>query len=148
MKIGYSRVSTSEQSLAPQDDVLNAEGCQKIYSDVASGAKTERVKLQEALGYLREGDTLVVVKLDRLGRSLKHLIEVVTHLEERGIGFKSLSEGIDTTTSGGRLVFQGYSNDSLNFPPFDQNHPTDEAQTPIISSNYQFKSIKISAFNR
>jgi DNA invertase Pin-like site-specific DNA recombinase len=105
MKIGYSRVSTSEQSLAPQDDVLNAEGCQKIYSDVASGVKTERVKLQEALGYLREGDTLVVVKLDRLGRSLKHLIEVVTHLEERGIGFKSLSEGIDTTTSGGRLVF-------------------------------------------
>lgn len=105
MKIGYSRVSTSEQSLAPQDDVLNAEGCQKIYSDIASGAKTERVKLQEALRYLREGDTLVVVKLDRLGRSLKHLIEVVTHLEERGIGFKSLSEGIDTTTSGGRLVF-------------------------------------------
>jgi DNA invertase Pin-like site-specific DNA recombinase len=105
MKIGYSRVSTSEQTLMPQDDLLLVEGCEKIFSDVASGANTERVHLHQALEYIRSGDTLVVVKLDRLGRSLKHLIEVVSGLEARGIGFKSLTEGIDTTTSGGRLVF-------------------------------------------
>lgn len=105
MKLGYSRVSTSDQSLDPQNDALKAEGCEQIFSDVASGARTERVELANVVSRLREGDTLVVVKLDRLGRSLKHLIEVVASLEARGIGFKSLSEGIDTTTSGGRLVF-------------------------------------------
>lgn len=80
-------------------------GCERLYEDVASGAKASRPGLDEALQYLREGDTLVVSKLDRLGRSLKHLIEVVTELSERGIGFRSLQENIDTTTPGGKLIF-------------------------------------------
>src|SRR5207248_4009889 len=80
-------------------------GCVKIYSDVVSGAKAEREGLDAALSYVREGDTLVVWKLDRLGRSLKHLIETITTLNNRKIGFKSLTENIDTTTSGGKLIF-------------------------------------------
>ena len=105
MLIGYARVSTHEQTLDLQQDALIEEGCDPIYTDTASGAQTERKGLQEAFQYLRKGDVLVVWRLDRLGRSLKHLIETITALEERSIGFKSLSESIDTTTSGGKLVF-------------------------------------------
>ena len=105
MLIGYARVSTHEQTLDLQQDALKEAGCDPIYTDTASGAQTERKGLQDALQYLRESDVLVVWRLDRLGRSLKHLIETITALEERGIGFKSLSESIDTTTSGGKLVF-------------------------------------------
>lgn len=105
MKFGYARISTTDQTLDPQTDQLNKEGCEKIFSDIASGAKQERKALTDLLSYARKGDVVVVVKLDRLGRSLKHLIEIVGDLETRGIGLKSLSEGIDTTTSGGRLVF-------------------------------------------
>ena len=103
--VGYARVSTADQSLAPQIDALNATGCETIFEDCVSGAKTERPGLNNALDYLRSGDTLVVWKLDRLGRSMAHLIETVRGLDERGIGFRSLTEGIDTTTSGGTLVF-------------------------------------------
>lgn len=105
MKVGYARVSTHDQNLSLQLDALGRAGCQKIYQDQMSSMKAERPGLQEALTYLRSGDTLVVWRLDRLGRSLKHLIEMVNGLEERGIGFQSLQESIDTTTSGGRLVF-------------------------------------------
>lgn len=105
MKVGYARVSTHDQNLSLQLDALKQAGCEEIYRDQVSGAKAERSGLQDALAYLRRGDTLVVWRLDRLGRSLKHLIEIVTMLEERGIGFRSLQESIDTTTSGGRLVF-------------------------------------------
>lgn len=105
MLIGYERVSTSEQSLTPQNDRLKKAGCEKIFSDVVSGAKADRPGLEEALEYLREGDVLVVVKLDRLGRTLKHLITTIEGLNKRGIGFKSLTEGIDTTTSTGKLMF-------------------------------------------
>jgi DNA invertase Pin-like site-specific DNA recombinase len=94
-----------EQNVAPQIDQLKDAGCERIFSDKASGAKTERPGLQEALDFLREGDMLIVWRLDRLGRSLKHLLETVSELEERGIGFRSLQESIDTTTSGGRLIF-------------------------------------------
>jgi DNA invertase Pin-like site-specific DNA recombinase len=80
-------------------------GCNKIFTDTASGAKAERNGLEEALEYVREGDTLVVWRLDRLGRSLKHLIETITELNNRKIGFKSIQESIDTTTSGGKLIF-------------------------------------------
>lgn len=103
--VGYARVSTAEQTVAPQLDALRAAGCAKIFEDCVSGAKTERPGLNEALDYLRSGDTLVVWKLDRLGRTMAHLIETVRDLAERGIGFRSLTEGIDTTTSGGTLVF-------------------------------------------
>ncbi len=105
MLIGYARVSTTDQTLNLQLDALKTIGCSKIFTDTASGAKTERKGLEEALDYVREGDTLVVWRLDRLGRSLKHLIETVSQLDNRKIGFKSLSENIDTTTSGGKLIF-------------------------------------------
>jgi DNA invertase Pin-like site-specific DNA recombinase len=105
MDIGYARVSTGEQTLALQLDALTTAGCGKVYQETASGAKAERPVLADVLGYLRPGDTLVVWRLDRLGRSLKHLIEVVAGLAEQGIGFKSLTEQIDTTTPGGKLIF-------------------------------------------
>ena len=105
MLIGYARVSTQDQTLALQQDALEKAGCEKIYTDTASGAKAERKGLQEALSFARRGDILVVWRLDRLGRSLQHLIETIKDLEKREIGFKSLTENIDTTTSGGKLVF-------------------------------------------
>lgn len=105
MLIGYARVSTQDQSLDLQRDALLAAGCERVFSDVASGAASDRAGLGEVLEFMRTGDTLVVWKLDRLGRSLKHLIEVVTDLQARGVGFRSLQEAIDTTTSGGKLVF-------------------------------------------
>jgi DNA invertase Pin-like site-specific DNA recombinase len=103
--IGYARVSTAEQDTALQTDALRKAGCDKIFEDTASGAKAERPGLAAALAYVREGDTLVVWRLDRLGRSLPHLIETIGALQARGVGFRSLSEAIDTTTSGGRLIF-------------------------------------------
>jgi DNA invertase Pin-like site-specific DNA recombinase len=105
MLIGYARVSTQEQTLNLQLDALRASGCERVFTDTISGAKQERKGLAEALEFMRQDDTLVVWRLDRLGRSLKHLIELVTSLHSRGIGFKSLTEQIDTTTSGGKLVF-------------------------------------------
>jgi DNA invertase Pin-like site-specific DNA recombinase len=105
MLIGYARVSTQDQTLHLQKDALKKIGCSKIFTDTASGAQTERKGLEEVLNYVREGDMLVVWKLDRLGRSLKHLIETITKLNNRKIGFKSITENIDTTTSGGKLVF-------------------------------------------
>ncbi|MBM1818110.1 recombinase family protein [Sulfitobacter pseudonitzschiae] len=103
--VGYARISTADQSLAPQIDALKAAGCGEIFEDCVSGAKTDRPGLNQALDHLRSGDTLIVWKLDRLGRSMSHLIDTVRDLDQRGIGFKSLTEGIDTTTSGGTLVF-------------------------------------------
>jgi DNA invertase Pin-like site-specific DNA recombinase len=105
MLIGYARVSTIEQNISLQIDELKKAGCKRIFRDKASGVKSERPGLAEGLDFLREGDSLVVWRLDRLGRSLRHLIDTVSELEERGIGFRSLQESIDTTTSGGRLIF-------------------------------------------
>jgi DNA invertase Pin-like site-specific DNA recombinase len=96
---------TIEQNLHLQQDAFRAAGCTKVFEDTLSGTREDRPGLEAALEYLRPGDTLVVWKLDRLGRSLPHLIETVRALEARGIGFKSLRENIDTTTSGGKLVF-------------------------------------------
>ena len=105
MRIGYARVSTLEQNLDLQEDALKAAGCEKVYTDKTGGTKAERPGLERALADLRPGDRLVVWKLDRLGRSLRHLIETVTDLSDRGVGFQSLQEAIDTTTSGGKLIF-------------------------------------------
>src|SRR3954462_11586150 len=105
MLIGYARVSTDDQNLDLQRDALTKAECEQIYTDRVSGTKDNRPGLTAALSHLRSGDTLVVWRLDRLGRSLRHLIDTVTTLQERGIGFKSLQESIDTTTSGGKLVF-------------------------------------------
>jgi len=103
--IGYARVSTADQSAALQTDALRAAGCAQLFEDMASGARADRPGLTEALSYVRSGDTLIVWKLDRLGRSMAHLIETVRELDAKGIGFRSLTEGVDTTTSGGTLVF-------------------------------------------
>jgi DNA invertase Pin-like site-specific DNA recombinase len=105
MLIGYARVSTLDQTLALQQDALSAAGCEQLYTDTVSGSVTERPGLTQALTHLRAGDTLVVWRLDRLGRSLAHLIETVSTLVQRDVGFRSLQEQIDTTTSGGKLVF-------------------------------------------
>src|SRR3954469_15883013 len=105
MLIGYARVSTLDQTLALQQDALTATGCEPLYTDTVSASETERPGLTQALSHLRPGDTLVVWRLDRLGRSLSHLIETVRQLQEQGIGFRSLQEQIDTTSSGGKLIF-------------------------------------------
>ena len=105
MDIGYARVSTGEQTLDLQLDALTNAGCGKVFTETASGAKADRPILEEVLAYARPGDILVVWRLDRLGRSLPHLIETVAGLRERGIGFRSLTEQIDTTTPGGKLIF-------------------------------------------
>lgn len=103
--VGYARVSTADQTLAPQTDVLSAAGCEKIFTDHGvSGALRERPGLTAALDYMRAGDLLVVAKLDRAGRSLKNLLALMTLLQERGVGFRSLAEAIDTTTASGRLL--------------------------------------------
>ncbi len=103
--IGYARVSSSDQNTDLQIDALKAAGCDRIFQDEISGSTTVRPGLQQALDYIREGDTLVVWRLDRLGRSLQHLIETANDLQTRGIGLRSLTEQIDTSTPGGKLVF-------------------------------------------
>jgi DNA invertase Pin-like site-specific DNA recombinase len=103
--IGYARVSTWDQNADLQVDALTEVGCTRIFTDHASGTRTDRPQLAAALDYARPGDTLVVWRLDRLGRSLRHLVETVSGFEEAGIGFRSLNGDIDTTTSNGRLIF-------------------------------------------
>jgi len=105
MKIGYARVSTLEQNLSLQQDALSAAGCEKIITDEAGGSIANRPGLEKVNDLLRSGDTLVVWRLDRLGRSLKHLIEWVNALKEKGIGFESLQEAIQTDTPAGQLTF-------------------------------------------
>ena len=107
MLVGYARVSTQDQKPELQLDALRKAGCERIFSDKASGAQRDRPELSAALSYMRDGagDVLVVWKLDRLARSLKQLIETVEDLGTRGIGFRSLTEAIDTTSAGGRLTF-------------------------------------------
>lgn len=109
MKIGYARVSTADQYLRMQEDALKSAGCEEIYTDISSGAKSQRPGLDKALGYVREGDILIVWKLDRLGRSIQNLIQTITSLQERKVCFKCLQENIDTSTSGGKLIFHIFS---------------------------------------
>ena len=105
MKIGYARVSTSEQDGQLQIDALYAVGCERIYEEKTAVSKTERPELQLCLKSLAEADELIVWKLDRLGRSLQHLIEIISDLESRKVGFKSVTENIDTTNANGALIF-------------------------------------------
>ena len=105
MRIGYARVSTHEQTLDLQLDALKTAGCERVFEDHVSGSKADRPGFEQAKASLRTGDTLVVWRLDRLGRSLQHLIESVKSLEADGVGFHSITESIDTTTNGGKLVF-------------------------------------------
>ena len=106
MRIGYARVSTTDQSLDLQTDALKKSGCEKIFTDHGvSGAKTERPGLDEALGHVRKGDVLVIWKLDRLGRSLRHLLSIIEDLRQRGANFASIQDGFDTSTASGKMVF-------------------------------------------
>ena len=105
MKIGYARVSTSDQNLALQVDALHAAGCERVYEEIASGAKAERPVLSRVIDRLQTDDVLVIWKLDRLGRSLRHLIDLVNTLIEKNVGLVSLNDLIDTTTPQGRLSF-------------------------------------------
>jgi len=109
MRIGYARVSTQDQNQELQLDALNSASCEQVFHEKASGKSMERAELETCLKVLRKGDTLVVWRLDRLGRSLKNLVEIVHELEERGIGFQSLTESIDTTNAGGKLVFHVFA---------------------------------------
>jgi len=105
MLVGYARVSTSGQDLSLQTDELTKAGCERIFDDVVGGKKDERPGLDAAMDFIREGDSLVIWRLDRLARSLKNLIKLVGKLEEKNVGLKSLKESLDTTTPGGKLVF-------------------------------------------
>ena len=105
MLVGYARVSTQDQNLDLQTQALNDAGCERIYEDKISGTRAEREGLTKALDHLRSGDTLVVWKLDRLGRSVKHLVDLVNNLHEKGIHFKSVTDNIDTSTPSGRFFF-------------------------------------------
>jgi DNA invertase Pin-like site-specific DNA recombinase len=107
--LGYARVSTSDQHPQLQVDALQRAGCYRVFTETASGARADRPALEQLLDQLRPGDTLVVWKLDRLGRSLRHLVDTMTGLADRGIGFCSLQEAIDTTTPGGKLVFHVFA---------------------------------------
>jgi DNA invertase Pin-like site-specific DNA recombinase len=107
--LGYARVSTTDQHPQLQVDALTAAGCYRVFTETASGARADRPALTQVLDQLRPGDTLVVWKLDRLGRSLRHLVDTITSLADRGIGFRSLQEAIDTTTPGGKLVFHAFA---------------------------------------
>lgn len=105
MRVGYARISTDDQTLNLQLDSMERAGCERVFRDVMSGAKADRPGLREALEYVRSGDTLVVWRLDRLGRSLSSLIELMNNLRERGVSFQSLTEQIDTSTANGKLIF-------------------------------------------
>ena len=105
MLLGYARVSTNDRNLDLQLDALRSHGCERFFSDVVSGAKASRPGLDEMLKNAREDDVIVIWKLDRLGRPLKHLVELVAELNERKIGLKSLNDPIDTTTAQGRLLY-------------------------------------------
>ena len=109
MKIGYARVSTDDQNKAMQLDALRSAGCERIFEDTASGAKESRPGLDEALAFARKGDELVVWKLDRIGRSLPHLVKLMAQLRDQGIGFRSVTENIETETPGGRLVMHMFA---------------------------------------
>jgi len=128
--VGYARVSTTDQNLDLQRDALTAAGCERIFQDTVSGAKSERPGLTATLDYLRAGDALVVWRLDRLGRSLPHLLQTVSELEDRGVGFRSLQEAIDTTTSGGRLVFQLFG----ALAEFERNIIRERTQAGLVAA--------------
>lgn len=130
MLIGYARVSTHDQNLDLQKDALTKAGCEKVLVDVASGKATDRSGLERAKELLRDGDVFVVWRLDRLGRSLKHLIETLTELEGRGVGLLSLTEAIDTTTPGGRLIFHVFG----ALAEFERNLIRDRTQAGLAAA--------------
>jgi DNA invertase Pin-like site-specific DNA recombinase len=136
MKIGYARVSTDEQTTDPQIDALTAHGCETIYSENASGKNTDRHELENCLKALREGDTLTVWRLDRLGRNLADLVRIVNDLEAQGVGFASLTESIDTTTPAGTLVFHVFA----ALAEFERNLIRERTQAGLNAARARGKS--------
>ncbi len=130
MLIGYARVSTHDQNLDLQQDALQKAGCEKIFLDELSGATAARPGLQQAMDALREGDVLVVWRLDRLGRSLRNLIDLVGQLDETKIGFRSLQEAMDTSTSGGKLIFHVFG----ALAEFERNLIRDRTQAGVSAA--------------
>lgn len=131
MHIGYARVSTQDQNTDLQLDALEKAGCEQIFHEKKTGSSAyQRAELEACLRSLRKGDTLVVWRLDRLGRSLKNLVEIVSELEERGVGFKSLTESIDTTSAGGRLVFHLFG----ALAEFERNLISDRTKAGLASA--------------
>lgn len=127
MKFGYARVSTKDQNIDLQLDQLREEGCEKIFSETVSGVKSQRTELDKLLEQVRAGDVIVIWKLDRLGRSLKHLVSLVGELMEREVGLKSLSDPIDTTNSQGRLVFNIFA----SLAEFERDLISERTQTGL-----------------
>jgi len=130
MKIGYARISTDDQSLGLQRDALNAAGCKKVFEDTESGAKADRPGLAQALDHLREGDTLVIWRLDRLGRSLDELIRIVNNFKDQGIGLESLTEKIDTTSAAGELIFHIFG----AFAQFERNLIIERTKAGLLAA--------------
>ena len=130
MLIGYARISTEDQNLALQHDALRAVGCERIFDDKVSGVKSERPGLATALGQLQDGDTLVIWRLDRMGRSLKDLIARAEELKEKGVGLRSLQESIDTTSSGGQLIFHMFG----ALAEFERNLVLERTQPGLIAA--------------
>jgi DNA invertase Pin-like site-specific DNA recombinase len=133
--IGYARVSTDDQNLNLQHDALHTEKCDKIFEDCISGAKSKRPGLDSALEMLRSGDTLVIWRLDRLGRSLKNLIELTETLKQRSIGLRSLQEAIDTTTSSGQLIFHIFG----ALAEFERNLIRERTQAGLVAARARGK---------
>lgn len=133
MLVGYARVSTIEQNLDLQLNALNDAGCEKIFTEKASGAQRDRPELIATLNYMRKGDTLVVWKLDRLARSLKQLIETIESLEKKEMGFRSLTESIDTTTPGGKLIFHIFG----SLAEFERTMIRERTRAGLIASRKQ-----------
>jgi len=130
MIVGYARVSTQEQNLDLQLQTLQDSGCERIFTEKTSGAQRDRPELKAALSYMRQGDTLMVWKFDRLARSLKQLIETIENLEAQKIGFKSLTEAIDTTTPGGRLIFHIFA----SLAEFERSIIAERTQAGLIAA--------------
>ena len=141
MRIGYARVPTRDQNLEMQLDALNKAGCKRIFTDKISGAQVERPGLKEALSHLRETDTLVVWKLDRLGRSVKGLVDLVNELEARKVHFQSITDGVDTKTPAGRFFFHVMASSSPNGARVDPRaHPGRTGGRPVRRTRRRSKA--------
>ncbi len=131
MKIGYARVSTQSQSLNSQIDALKEAGCERIFKEKVSGVKAERVELNRMLDMIREGDTIVIYKLDRLARSMRHLVDLVAQIEEKGANLKSLNDAmVDTTTAQGKLVFNIFA----SIAEFERNLISERTKAGLASA--------------
>ena len=137
MKIGYARVSTKDQVLDLQIDALEKDGCELIFKETASSAKTDRPELQKLLNHLRKGDIVVVYKLNRLGRSLKHLLDVVAELNQKEVDIRSINDAIDTTTPQGRLFF----NISASFAEFERDLIRERTKSGLEAARARGKNV-------